>query len=81
MAKGWVEFWLIWVVVDLVGVPLLFSAGYYASAFMYIFYGAFTLTGFFVWWRVRHNSDAEARRVSVDTTFPDITVGNREAKP
>nr|WP_256127729.1 nicotinamide riboside transporter PnuC [Arthrobacter sp. SDTb3-6] len=52
MAKGWVEFWLIWVAVDIVGVPLLFSAGYYASAFMYIFYGAFTLAGFFVWWRV-----------------------------
>src|SRR5690625_1983745 len=39
MAKGWVEFWLIWVIVDVVGVPLLFSAGYYATAFMYVFYG------------------------------------------
>ncbi|ALE05600.1 hypothetical protein AL755_09085 [Arthrobacter sp. ERGS1:01] len=71
MAKGWVEFWLIWVAVDIVGVPLLFSAGYFASAFMYIFYGAFTLAGFFVWWRVRHQADA----VRVETTFPDITVG------
>jgi nicotinamide mononucleotide transporter len=53
MAKGWVEFWLIWVAVDVVGVPLLFSAHYYASAAMYVFYGAFTLTGFFVWWRER----------------------------
>jgi len=52
MARGWVEFWLIWVAVDLVGVPLLIGAGYYASAFMYVFYGAFTLAGFFVWWRV-----------------------------
>lgn len=51
MARGWVEFWLVWVAVDLVGVPLLFSAGYWASASMYVFYGAFTLTGFFVWWR------------------------------
>ncbi|MHA7270546.1 nicotinamide riboside transporter PnuC [Arthrobacter sp. HLT1-20] len=80
MAKGWVEFWLIWVAVDLVGVPLLFSAGYYASAFMYIFYGAFTLAGFFVWWRVRRTSDALAGQVSVDATFPDITVSNREVK-
>ncbi len=78
MAKGWVEFWLIWVAVDLVGVPLLFSAGYYATAFMYIFYGAFTLVGFFVWWRVRHNQDMQDRLVFVDTTFPDITVSNRE---
>jgi nicotinamide mononucleotide transporter len=58
MAKGWVEFWLIWVAVDVVGVPLLFSAGYYASGIMYIVYGAFTLTGFFVWrnQRVRPSS-------------------------
>jgi nicotinamide mononucleotide transporter len=58
MAKGWVEFWLIWVAVDVVGVPLLFSAGYYATGLMYVVYGAFTLTGFFVWrsQRVRPSS-------------------------
>lgn len=55
MARGWTEFWLIWVAVDLVGVPLLISAGYYASAFMYVFYGAFTLVGFFVWRRVQRS--------------------------
>ncbi|WP_313663691.1 nicotinamide riboside transporter PnuC [Cellulosimicrobium cellulans] len=60
MAKGWVEFWLIWVAVDVVGVPLLISAGFYASAFMYVFYGAFTLVGFFVWWRVNRRAAAEA---------------------
>jgi nicotinamide mononucleotide transporter len=53
MAKGWTEFWLIWVAVDIVGVPLLISAGYYASAILYLFYGAFTVTGFFVWMRVQ----------------------------
>jgi nicotinamide mononucleotide transporter len=58
MAKGWVEFWLIWVAVDVVGVPLLISAGYYASAFMYIFYGVFTIVGFFVWARERRRSVA-----------------------
>jgi len=57
MAKGWVEFWLIWVAVDIVGVPLLFSAGYYASGLMYVFYGAFTLVGFFVWARTRQRAD------------------------
>lgn len=70
MAKGWVEFWLIWVAVDVVGVPLLFSAGYYASGLMYVFYGCFTLTGFFVWWRTRHQQDA----VRLETQFPDPTV-------
>lgn len=58
MAKGWVEFWLIWVAVDVVGVPLLFSAGYYASAFMYLFYGIFTLVGFVVWARAQRQAAA-----------------------
>ena len=53
MAKGWTEFWLIWVAVDIVGVPLLVSAGYYASALLYVFYGAFTIFGFFTWMRVQ----------------------------
>ncbi|MHC6176990.1 nicotinamide riboside transporter PnuC [Glutamicibacter sp. X7] len=66
MARGWVEFWLIWVAVDAVGVPLLFSAGYYASAFMYLFYGAFTLVGFFVWMRARNGG-----KPSVETVLPD----------
>ncbi|MGB4135716.1 MAG: nicotinamide riboside transporter PnuC [Microbacterium sp.] len=60
MARGWVEFWLIWVAVDAVGVPLLFSAGYYATAFMYLFYGFFTVTGFFVWMRAERRSRVPA---------------------
>ena len=60
MAKGLVEFWLIWVAVDAVGVPLLFSAGYYATAFMYLFYGVFTLIGFFVWRKAERDSRAPA---------------------
>lgn len=74
MAKGWVEFWLVWVAVDVVGVPLLWSAGYYASAFMYLFYGVFTLIGFFVWWRTRNQ---EAAKVEIETAFPDPTVDLR----
>jgi nicotinamide mononucleotide transporter len=60
MARGWTEFWLIWVAVDLVGVPLLFSAGYVASAVMYAFYGAFTLIGFFVWARTHRQTARRA---------------------
>jgi len=60
MARGWVEFWLIWVAVDIVGVPLLLSAGYYATAAMYMFYGVFTIVGFFVWWRINRREQAEA---------------------
>jgi nicotinamide mononucleotide transporter len=63
MAKGWTEFWLIWIAVDLVGVPLLVSAGYYASALLYAFYGVFTLFGFITWARIQ-------RRAREVTTAP-----------
>jgi nicotinamide mononucleotide transporter len=76
MARGWVEFWLIWVAVDIVGVPLLFSAGYYASAFMYLFYGVFTLVGFFVWWRA--NARAKPR---VQTLHLDPRIERAEDSP
>ncbi|GAA4782059.1 nicotinamide riboside transporter PnuC [Corynebacterium canis] len=53
MARGWTEFWLIWIAVDIVGVPLLLSAGYYPSAMLYVIYGAFVIWGFTVWLRVQ----------------------------
>lgn len=58
MARGWTEFWLIWIGVDIVGVPLLLSAGYYPSAALYLVYGAFVLWGFFVWLRVQRKESA-----------------------
>lgn len=64
MAKGWTEFWLVWVAVDIVGVPLLLSAGYWATAAMYIFYGAFTIAGFIVW--ARTNGKAKIAAQSLD---------------
>jgi nicotinamide mononucleotide transporter len=56
MARGWVEFWLIWIAVDLVGVPLLLAAGYYPSAIMYIVYGLFCVVGFMSWWRIERTA-------------------------
>ena len=53
MARGWIEFWLIWIAVDAVGVPLLFSAGYYPSAVLYLVYAGVVIWGFVVWWRQR----------------------------
>jgi nicotinamide mononucleotide transporter len=53
MARGWTEFWLIWVAVDVVGVPLLFRAGYYPSAVLYLVYGGFCVAGFLTWWRTQ----------------------------
>ncbi|MFC3501934.1 nicotinamide riboside transporter PnuC [Micromonospora krabiensis] len=51
MARGFVEFWLIWIAVDAVGVPLLLNGGFYPSAAMYLVYGAFCVWGFVSWWR------------------------------
>jgi nicotinamide mononucleotide transporter len=56
MARGWVEFWLIWVAVDVVGVTSLIRAGYYPTAGMYLFYGAFCVAGFISWWRIERSS-------------------------
>jgi nicotinamide mononucleotide transporter len=60
MARGWIEFWLIWIAVDAVGVPLLFSAGYYPSAVLYLVYAGVVVWGFVVWLRERDRpSDAD----------------------
>lgn len=61
MARGWTEFWLIWIGVDLVGVPLLLQAGYYPSAVLYLVYGGFVIWGFTVWVKAQRT---EAARVA-----------------
>ncbi|GAA1906334.1 nicotinamide riboside transporter PnuC [Lapillicoccus jejuensis] len=53
MARGWTDFWLAWIGVDLVGVPLLLHSGFYPSAVLYVVYAAFVLWGFTVWLRVQ----------------------------
>lgn len=60
MARGWVEFWLIWIAVDAVGVPTLLVAGFYPSAVLYAFYGVFCVVGFVAWMRVRRQPPAPA---------------------
>ncbi|WP_433366548.1 nicotinamide mononucleotide transporter family protein [Actinoplanes sp. CA-142083] len=52
MARGWVEFWLCWIAVDLVGVPELLHFGYYPSAVLYAVYAGFVIWGFVVWLRI-----------------------------
>lgn len=52
MARGWVDFWLCWIAVDVVGVPELLHFAYYPSATLYGIYAGFVIWGFFVWRRV-----------------------------
>jgi nicotinamide mononucleotide transporter len=49
LARGYVEFWLVWIAVDAVGTPLLIKGGYYPSAALYLIYGAFVIWGFISW--------------------------------
>jgi nicotinamide mononucleotide transporter len=52
MARGWVEFWLCWIAVDLIGVPELLHFGYYPSAVLYAGYAGFVIWGYVVWLRI-----------------------------
>jgi len=65
MARGWVEFWLIWIAVDAVGVPLLLQAQYYPSAIMYVIYGAFCVVGFVSWLRIERGDRGQATPAGV----------------
>ena len=60
MARGWTEFWLIWIAVDIVGVPLLFAAGLYPSAIMYIVYAVVVVLGFLSWWRIQRRTNTDS---------------------
>lgn len=63
MARGWNEFWLAWIGVDLVGVPLGFATGYVPTAVMYTFYGLFVIYGFTQWVKVTRAASAESADV------------------
>lgn len=54
MARGYLEFWLVWLAVDAVGIPLLLRAGFYPSALLYGVYGLLCVWGFRTWLRVHH---------------------------
>jgi len=71
MARGYVEFWLIWILVDLVGIPTLLTAQFYPSALMYAIYGLFCVLGFVQWWR----STARRKRDAVPPSRTDAESG------
>ncbi|MCI0385870.1 nicotinamide mononucleotide transporter family protein [Streptomyces sp. CNQ085] len=49
-ARGWVEFWFAWLLVDLVGVPLAFGSGLAFSGLVYVIYFVLVLWGLRDWW-------------------------------
>ncbi len=46
---GLVEFWLVWLVVDAIGVPLQIQSGLYFSAFVYVIFAGLVIHGFVDW--------------------------------
>ena len=64
MARGYVEFWLVWLAVDAVGVPLLVKAGYYPSATLYLIYGAFVIWGFVSWLKISREEQGSPFRLN-----------------
>jgi len=64
MARGWTDFWLAWIAVDAVGVPLLWHSHLYPSAVLFLVYGALVVWGFVVWLRAsRVEEPSEPERV------------------
>jgi nicotinamide mononucleotide transporter len=66
MARGWNDFWLAWIAVDLVGVPLLIHSHFYPTAFLFAIYGGLVVYGFFVWLKASRTEtpDREMSEVS-----------------
>ena len=65
MARGWNEFWLAWIAVDLVGVPFGFATGYVPTAVLYVFYGMFVIYGFTQWVKASRTDHRDVEPVLV----------------
>lgn len=59
-ARGLVEFWLAWLLVDLVGVPLAFNNGLAFSGLVYVVYFALVLWGAYDWYQRSRTTTAPA---------------------
>nr|WP_243274788.1 nicotinamide mononucleotide transporter family protein [Streptomyces albus] len=68
-ARGLVEFWFAWLLVDVVGVPLAFHSGLAFSALVYVVYLGLVLWGLRAWWQ-RSRSDARALAARTEPALP-----------
>lgn len=60
--RGLVEFWLVWLAVDAVGVPHQMAAGLWFSAFIYVIFAGLVVHGYISWTRA-----AKRTAVAADT--------------
>jgi nicotinamide mononucleotide transporter len=54
---GLVEFWIVWLAVDAVGVPLQIASGLYFSAVVYVVFAALVIHGWLEWQRTASERD------------------------
>ncbi|MCZ7413249.1 nicotinamide mononucleotide transporter family protein [Streptomyces sp. WMMC897] len=66
-ARGLVEFWFAWLLVDLVGVPLAFASGLAFSGLVYLIYLVLVLWGLRAWWLRSRTHTAPAAAPARDT--------------
>ncbi|AWZ05714.1 MULTISPECIES: nicotinamide mononucleotide transporter family protein [unclassified Streptomyces] len=59
-ARGLVEFWFAWLLVDLVGVPLAFNGGLAFSGLVYVVYFALVVWGAYDWYQRSRTTPAPA---------------------
>ena len=62
MSRGYVEFWLVWIAVDCVGVPFAFKNGYYPTGTLYAIYLPFVIWGFISWLRISRTEKLSTSR-------------------
>jgi nicotinamide mononucleotide transporter len=55
---GLVEFWVVWLVVDAIGVPLQISSNLYFSALVYVVFGVLVVNGMWTWHRAARREPA-----------------------
>ncbi|MFI6319225.1 nicotinamide riboside transporter PnuC [Nonomuraea sp. NPDC050556] len=58
MSRALVEFWLIWILVDLVGVPVAFRGGIYFNGSIYAVFFVMALYGFVNWLKQSRSPEA-----------------------
>jgi nicotinamide mononucleotide transporter len=66
-SRAFVDFWIIWVLVDLVGVPLAIKSGLYVSGAVYGVFFVLVLVGFQSWLRQHRVRATAAHEVEAVT--------------
>ena len=66
-SRALVDFWVVWVLVDLVGVPLAFKSGLYVSGAVYGIFFVMVMVGFRNWLRESRGTHALGRKAVAET--------------